>query len=152
MRAGLRFEENVGKILLLLAQEHGFSYHFQKAFESPEGTKIPDHFWLPKGRFNPGKAEYPELGFVFETKLTWRQSAISQLRSYSGILSSYYSVPFVQVIIAKNLSPKMTGSELISSYSTLPLLNSEGPFTLHSLWPEYTLRELDRVDLPDFSD
>lgn len=148
-RSGLRFEQNIGKILLHHAKANNFSFFFQKAFDFPQGTKIPDHFWLPAG------PEAPPYGFVFETKLTWRAEALTQTETYAGILSSYYELPFVRVIIAKNLSvgvgdrktnfKKFDPSSLIE-FKDLPSLSSEGPWTIHSLWPEHTLRSLSGTD------
>lgn len=141
-RQGLRFENSVGKILFKLAQKQSFSYHFQKAFLSPEGTRIPDHFWLP-GPEAPGT-----FGFVFETKLTWKPSAEKQVLSYASLLSSFFEVPFCAIVIAKNLTPGTPKASLLPSFHSLPSLSSEGPWTLHAMWPEHTLRELEEGEIP----
>lgn len=141
-RSGLRFEQNIGKILLLLARKQSFSYHFQRAFTGPEGIKIPDHFWLPAGPEAP-------FGFVFETKLTWKPSAEKQVSTYAGILSSFFEVPFVSVIIAKNLAPSTPRATLIPSFEALQGLSSEGPWTLHAMWPEHTLKALQDYHMPE---
>lgn len=139
-RAGLRFENSVGKILLQLSKSNSFSYHFQKAFTGPEGIRIPDHFWLPVG------PSAPQQGFVFETKLTWKPSAEIQALSYASLLSSFFQLPFCAIVIAKNLTPSTPLSSL-TTFEGLSALRSEGPWTLHAMWPDEVLKHLEREEL-----
>ena len=90
--AGLRFEREIGKILLRAKPEEA-AYFFQKVFSTPDGLKIPDHYLL-----------FPTFGIVYETKLTFKPKAKSQLLEYADILSSYYCRPFRSALVCRNLT------------------------------------------------
>jgi hypothetical protein len=132
MRDGLKYENTVGKILLLQSRELPFSeFLFQPSLRGPEGVGIIDHLLL-----------FPSFGIIFETKLTLRPQGLEQIKRYAGLAGAFYQKPFFLVMVCKSLSPTANGLKTVDCIADIFSEREEGPFVWHISWPERVYRDI----------
>lgn len=141
-RAGLLYEQRIGKGLVSWGGFHGMEYFGQFALRDSDGAlSVPDHILLAE-----------DHGLLFETKLTAGLGALEQLTRYAKLCSSYFRRPFFLVLVARTLSKSTAQLKLLRNIDQLLLQESEGPFVLHIWQPLTWLTTLPKSVDPDVAE
>lgn len=141
-RAGLLYEQRIGKGLLAWGGFHGLEYFGQFALRDSDGAlSVPDHLLLAE-----------DYGFIFETKLTAGPGALEQLARYAKLCSNFFKRPFFLVLVARTLSKRTAQLQILRNIDQLLTQTSEGPYVLHIWQPLVWLTTLPSSVEPDVAE